>query len=142
MKVWSKVHITDKNKDVETISKSLTNYLYAYGPMSNIAKKYNMDRADVVRMNQYTVRPPHRPGQLRFPPRPATPSPAPRPSQPPAAAQSAPDPRRVSFASLGSPPLRAPPPGPSRSVAAGATRTARIPKRWEPEPASRSERWC
>jgi len=55
MKIWSKVHITDKNKDVETISKSLTNYLYAYGPMSNIAKKYNMDRADVVRMNQYTV---------------------------------------------------------------------------------------
>ena len=55
MKIWSKVHITDKNKDVETISKALTNYLYAYGPMSEITKKYNIDRTDKVRMNQYTA---------------------------------------------------------------------------------------
>ena len=55
MKIWSKIHITDKNKDVETISRALTNYLYAYGPMPDIAKKYNIDRADKVKMNQYTA---------------------------------------------------------------------------------------
>lgn len=55
MKVWSKVHITDKNKDVEIISKALTNYLYAYGPISDISKKYNINFIDRVRLNQYTV---------------------------------------------------------------------------------------
>lgn len=55
MKVWSKVHISDKNKEVEVISKALTNYIYAYGPMSDISKKYNFDLADKVRINQYTA---------------------------------------------------------------------------------------
>ena len=32
MKVWSKVRIKDKHKDIEVMSKSLTNYLYGYGP--------------------------------------------------------------------------------------------------------------
>jgi hypothetical protein len=55
MKVWSKVHITDKNKDVEIISKALTNYLYAYGPINDLSKKYKFDRTDKVRLNQYTA---------------------------------------------------------------------------------------
>ena len=55
MKVWSKIHITDKNKDVELISKSLANYLYLYGPMVELTKKYKIDRIDRVKMNQYTA---------------------------------------------------------------------------------------
>lgn len=55
MKVWSKVHIKDKNKEVELISKALTNYLYLYGPMAELTNKYNIDKVDRVKMNQYTA---------------------------------------------------------------------------------------
>ena len=43
MKIWTKIHITDKNKDIDTISNSLTNYLYGYGPILDIARKYKID---------------------------------------------------------------------------------------------------
>lgn len=55
MKVWAKVHIADKNKDVEVVSKSLTNYLYRYGPMSDLALKYHISKDDLHRINQYTI---------------------------------------------------------------------------------------
>ena len=55
MKIWSKVHITDKNKDVELISKSLTNYLYGYGPILNLTRKYNITPEDRTKLDQYTA---------------------------------------------------------------------------------------
>ena len=41
MKVWTKVYLKDKNREVEIISKALTNYLYAVGPIDEITRKYN-----------------------------------------------------------------------------------------------------
>ena len=36
MKLWSKIRIKDKNKDVELVAKALTNYLYGYGPILDV----------------------------------------------------------------------------------------------------------
>lgn len=55
MKIWAKVHIKDKNKQVELISKSLTNYLYGYGPILDICRKYNISEEDRNMLDQYTA---------------------------------------------------------------------------------------
>ncbi len=55
MKIWTKIHIKDKNKDINTISNSLTNYLYGYGPILDISRKYNIDKKDLMQLNQYTA---------------------------------------------------------------------------------------
>ena len=55
MKIWSKVFIKDKNKDVELIAKSLTNYIYGYGPILDISRKYNIDPLDRKKIDQYTA---------------------------------------------------------------------------------------
>ncbi len=55
MKIWTKVTITDKNKDVEIIAKALTNYLYYFSPIINISKKYHITEEDRKELNQYTA---------------------------------------------------------------------------------------
>ncbi len=55
MKIWSKIRITDKNKDIEVMSKSLTNYLYGYGPIQKICRKYKIDPKDRKEIDQYTA---------------------------------------------------------------------------------------
>ena len=55
MKIWAKVKIKDKNKDVELISKSLTNYLYGYGPIQDICRKDNIKKEDRNILDQYTA---------------------------------------------------------------------------------------
>lgn len=55
MKIWTKVHIKDKNKQVELISKSLTNYLYGYGPILDITRKYHVSPEDRKILDQYTA---------------------------------------------------------------------------------------
>ena len=55
MKMWAKVQITDKNKDVELIAKSLTNYLYGYGPIQNLVRKYQITPEDRKTLDQYTA---------------------------------------------------------------------------------------
>lgn len=55
MKIWTKVHLKDKDKNVELISKSLTNYLYGYGPILNITRKYNIKEEDRKILDQYTA---------------------------------------------------------------------------------------
>ena len=55
MKVWSKVRIKDKNKDIEVMSKSLTNYLYGYGPIQEICRKYKIDPIERKKLDQYTA---------------------------------------------------------------------------------------
>ena len=46
MKVWTKVHLKEQDREVEIISKALTNYLYALGPIDDITRKYNISEAD------------------------------------------------------------------------------------------------
>lgn len=55
MKVWTKVRIKDKNKQVELLAKSLTNYLYGYGPIHDLTRKYNMSSSDRKVLDQYTA---------------------------------------------------------------------------------------
>lgn len=55
MKVWTKVHLKDQDKSVELISKALTNYLYCYGPIDVITKKYNISKEDREVLDQYTA---------------------------------------------------------------------------------------
>ena len=55
MKVWAKVSIIDKNKEVEQIAKSLTNYLYGYGPILGLCRKYKINRKDRKILDQYTA---------------------------------------------------------------------------------------
>ena len=53
MKVWTKVCLADRTKEVEQIGRSLTNYLYGYGPMLDIKKKYGITLDDYKEINQY-----------------------------------------------------------------------------------------
>lgn len=55
MKVWTKVHLKDQDRSVELISKSLTNYLYSYGPIEALTRKYNISREDRKVLDQYTA---------------------------------------------------------------------------------------
>lgn len=55
MEIWSKVFIKDKNKEVELIAKSLTNYLYKYGPIQDITRKYNISIQDKNKLDTYTA---------------------------------------------------------------------------------------
>lgn len=55
MKIWTKVHLKDKNKDVEIIAKSLTNYLYGYGPIQTLTRKYKIEEQDRKIIDQYTA---------------------------------------------------------------------------------------
>lgn len=55
MKVWTKVQLQEKDRDVEVISKALTNYLYAVGPIDDITKKYNISEEDRKAHDQYTA---------------------------------------------------------------------------------------
>ena len=55
MQIWTKVHISDKDKNIEQIAKSLTNYLYGYGPIIDISRKYNIDEKDKKILDQYTA---------------------------------------------------------------------------------------
>ncbi len=55
MKIWAKVSIQDQNKEVELIAKSLTNYLYGYGPILDLCRKYKITPEDRKILDQYTA---------------------------------------------------------------------------------------
>ena len=55
MKVWRKVRLKDRNKEVELISKSLTNYLYGYGPIRDLSRKYKISNEDRKLVDQHTA---------------------------------------------------------------------------------------
>ena len=55
MQIWTKVRIQDKDKNIEQISKSLTNYLYGYGPIQDISRKYNISEEDRNILDRYTA---------------------------------------------------------------------------------------
>lgn len=55
MKVWTKVHLKDRDAKVEKIGRSLTNYLYDSGSMVNIKERYNISKDDYKEITQYTA---------------------------------------------------------------------------------------
>ena len=54
MKVWTKIHLKEQNKNVNLISNSLTNYLYGYGPILDITRKYKISKEDREILDEYT----------------------------------------------------------------------------------------
>jgi len=54
MKVWTKIHLKEQNKEINLISKSLTNYLYGYGPILDITRKYKISKEDRRLLDEYT----------------------------------------------------------------------------------------
>ena len=55
MKIWTKVHIKKYDKNVFNLAKSITNYLYSYGPINNISSKYNISLEDRKMLDQHTA---------------------------------------------------------------------------------------
>ena len=55
MQVWKNVKIKDTNKDVLVLSKSFTNYIYGYGPIHDICRKYNINKEDRAILDKYTA---------------------------------------------------------------------------------------
>ena len=55
MKIWTKVRIKDQKKEILLLSKSLTNYLYGYGPIRDICRKYNVSPEDRLILDKYTT---------------------------------------------------------------------------------------
>ena len=55
MKIWTRVRIKDFSKTVEKVSRSLTNYLYGYGPIDDLCKKYNISDTDRHTLDQYSA---------------------------------------------------------------------------------------
>ncbi len=55
MKVWTKVKIQDKNPQVDLISKSFINYLYEFGPILDLCRKYQISPDDRRVLEQYTA---------------------------------------------------------------------------------------
>ncbi len=55
MKVWTKVKIKDQNIQVERICRSFINYLYGYGIIRDLSRKYNISKEDRQMMEQYTA---------------------------------------------------------------------------------------
>ena len=55
MKVWKCAKIFNKDKNVDLVSRSYINYIYKYGPINDIIRKYNINPTDVYKLNQYTA---------------------------------------------------------------------------------------
>lgn len=55
MKIWKKIRIKSKDKQIDIVAHSLTNYLFKYGPISDIITKYKIGVDDIKILNEYTV---------------------------------------------------------------------------------------
>lgn len=55
MKRWVKIHISDKNRQVDLISRAFTNYLYSFGPINEIKRKYHISDEDKKAIDQYSA---------------------------------------------------------------------------------------
>lgn len=55
MKVWKKVKVKSNDKQIDVVAHSLTNYIFKYGPISDIISKYKINSEDVKTLHEYTV---------------------------------------------------------------------------------------
>lgn len=54
MKVWTKIKLKDYDKNIDTLSNAMTNYLYKYGPITDIFKKYGVTYQEKKVLEEYT----------------------------------------------------------------------------------------
>ena len=50
MKVWKNARFLKKDKNIELITRSYINYIYKYGPINDIIRKYNINPSDVYKL--------------------------------------------------------------------------------------------
>ena len=55
MKIWTKVHIKNYEKNVYNLARAFINYLYCDGPINDITSKYNISMEDRKELDQYTA---------------------------------------------------------------------------------------
>ena len=55
MKVWKKIKLKEKNKDISTISNSLVNYIYKDNPINDMYYKYNISQQEKQQIKRYMV---------------------------------------------------------------------------------------
>ena len=55
MKVWTKVQLKDQDPEISIISKSLSNYIYKNGPITDLIRKYNISANDKKILDEYTT---------------------------------------------------------------------------------------
>lgn len=56
MKIWKKVKIFNNyDKRINLTATSMTNYIYKYGPISDMISKYKIKDEDIKILNQYTT---------------------------------------------------------------------------------------
>ena len=55
MKVWTKVQLKDQDPEISIISKSLSNYIYKNGPITDLIRKYNISANDKKLLDEYTT---------------------------------------------------------------------------------------
>lgn len=53
MKVWTKIKLTDRDKNIEILSRAVTNYLYKYGPIESILTKYQINTKEKEQLEEY-----------------------------------------------------------------------------------------
>jgi len=55
MKVWTKIRLKDYDKNIDTVSNAMTNYIYKYGPIVDIFKKYGITYQEKKILEEYTA---------------------------------------------------------------------------------------
>ncbi len=55
MKIWKTVQIKDRNKQVNLLSRAFTNYLYGYGPIRDLQRKYHITPEDRHLLDKYMI---------------------------------------------------------------------------------------
>ena len=54
MQVWKTVKIKNDDKQINLAAQSFTNYIFKYGPISNISSKYKISEEDMKVLTTYT----------------------------------------------------------------------------------------
>ena len=53
MKVWTKIKVKEKNKDINIITNSFVNYIYKENPLNDIYYKYNVRKEERVLVEKH-----------------------------------------------------------------------------------------
>ncbi len=55
MKVWTKIRLNEHDKNIDILSNAMTNYLYKYGPIVDVFKKYGVTFQEKKALEEYTA---------------------------------------------------------------------------------------
>lgn len=55
MKVWTRLRLKDQNRNINITAKSLTNYLYSVGPITEVFQKYPITNNDKEEIKKFTA---------------------------------------------------------------------------------------